>query len=118
MFPQGYVEAMFFTESGEPGDALDGCVFDDLSPEALAQIQVDCTAFVGRAFEMLAEAYYADPEYNLACAGRDFWFTRNGHGVGFRDRGLPESVSQPLDTLAQTFGEVQPYKGDDGKIYF
>lgn len=117
-FTRGYIEAMFFPRASDPDDELHGCTFDDLSPEALAQIQTDCTGFVGLASEVLANACRADPAYDLTRAGGDFWYTRNGHGVGFWDRGLPESVSQPLDTLAQTFGEVWPYRGDDGKVYF
>lgn len=88
-FTQGYIEAMFFTGASDPDDELHGCTFDGLSPEALAQIQTDCTGFVGLASEVLANARRADPAYDLTRAGGDFWYTRNGHGVGFWDRGCP-----------------------------
>lgn len=47
--------------------------------------------------------------------GHDFTLTRNGHGVGFWDRGLGE-VGDALTDLCETFGEVSAYVGDDGKI--
>lgn len=94
-FAQGYIEAMFFTEC-EPGtdadshdpetqSALHGeCGFADLAPEALAHIVAQCAAFQRDSAPLLEKAVVRD--YDSAQAGRDFWFTRNGHGVGFWDR--------------------------------
>lgn len=47
--------------------------------------------------------------------GHDFTLTRNGHGVGFWDRGLGE-VGDKLTALCKPFGEVSAYVGDDNKI--
>lgn len=49
-----------------------------------------------------------EPEsYDLAQAGRDFWFSRNGHGVGFWSREeIPEAERDALDAAARAAGEV------------
>lgn len=155
-FAQGYIEALFFTEEeslaeqcGEDGgaapysqSAVKG--FSDLAPCALASIIADCEAFQRDNATTLAEAYTRD--YDAEQAGRDYWFTRNGHGVGFWDRKELEpqgeeweALQRPLDTwspaesalharlkaeslgerlsAACRYSEVSPYLGDDGKVY-
>ncbi len=47
---------------------------------------------------------------------QDFWYTRNGHGVGFWDRGLGK-VGDDLSTLARNEHGRDLYLGDDGLIY-
>ena len=102
---QGYVEALFFTSEDELGTAA----FSDLAPRTLARIIRDCTAFRAAAGPLI------DGEEERA--GRDFWFTRNGHGVGFWEAGRwPEPAADTLDRLARV-GGVDAYLGDDGKVY-
>ena len=106
-FVQGYIEALFFTEN-EPGTSREERVtsrgkirrswearisegaskdipgdygFSDLAPETLLQIIKDCEAFQQTAKAPLERAY--DLDYSEEQAGRDFWYTRNSHGVGF-----------------------------------
>lgn len=170
-FTQGYIEALFFTEeeslraemrahslaadgltpdddeSDESAAAFESLYpvgFSDLAPEALARIIADCEAFQRDNAATLAEAYARD--YDAAQAGRDYWFTRNGHGVGFCDRDALEpqgdawdALQRPLDTWsaeeralharlkAESLGErlnaacryqeVSAYLGDDGKVH-
>ena len=166
-FTQGYVEALFFTSeerlceesNGDrhmPDVAFDAATmesrflggdsfgFSDLAPEALASIIADCAAFQRDNAALLAEAYARD--YDATQAGRDYWFTRNGHGVGFWDREALkpqgddwDALRRPLDTWspaesalhaklkAESLGErlsaacrhdsVDAYLGDDGKVY-
>ena len=116
-FAQGYVEAMFFTETGHMEDEdCEDATFDDLSPEALATIASDCAAFQSANRALLEEAY--GREYTEEQAGRDYWFTRNGHGVGFWDRrelregGLGDKLSAACRCDAVTL-----YMGDDGLLY-
>lgn len=115
-FVSGYIEAMYFTEGGPDGE---GPEFDaaELSPEACETIARDCEAFNTVAGQILAIAYKFN--YDSEQAGRDFWFTRNGHGVGFWDR--PElqycNVGETLTALAHAMIEASAYVGDDGMIY-
>lgn len=134
-FVQGYIEAMFFTnascipmvefhteesqhrvrEGQADGDLPQDAGFLDLHPDALAEIERDCAAFITKAEKPLADAYEAGTRvrgcpqnYGESDAGRDFWFTRNGHGVGFWDRELGETGDQ-LSAIAEKFGEVNPW---------
>lgn len=116
--------------------AADGCLpgdagFDDLSPGALAAIMRDCAAFKAKAADLLQVAYDCPapdqpgfdelrtcPDYDETQAGRDFWFTRNGHGVGFWDRGLGQ-VGADLTALCgwrTDFPESDPY-WQAGKVH-
>jgi hypothetical protein len=152
-FTQGYIEALFFTSEGpgvstrefktkvyqkrlEEGQAdgqLPGDVgFPDLAPETLARIVADCKGFQERNAALLQEAYDTD-DYEAEQAGRDFWFTRNGHGVGYWDRkalevngigdrlsaccGWRSNTDREADPTALYFGEIDAYFGDDDKVY-
>jgi hypothetical protein len=81
---------------------------EDISPEALASIAEDCSAFQESAADMLDQ--WSDEQ-----AGHDFWLTRNGHGAGFWDRGLPHGDA--LSDIARSYGECDLYIGDDGSLY-
>lgn len=134
-FIRGYIEAMFFTEEC-PGVTIeefhtaefqkdmeagraDGNIpgeagFNNLAKDSLIDIIQQCTDFQVLAAADLALAY--EGEYDAEQAGRDFWLTRNGHGVGFWDRGLGD-VGDRLSKSAKTFGEVYVEFGDDDKVY-
>jgi hypothetical protein len=115
-FVQGYIEAMFFTDTGyaENGD-LEHATVEELAPEFKDRIEADCAAFVQQADALLRKACAEHP-YEMVQAGRDFWFTRCGHGVGFWDRGLGD-VGDKLSDACKQFGNVDIYRGDDGLIY-
>jgi len=132
-FTQGYIEALFFTDNAPgvtteewqatedhregsfPGDAG----FADLAPEALVAIVADCKRFQERHALVLAEAY-AREDYESEQAGRDFWYTRNGHGVGFWEREQLKGevdLGESLTLTANAYRETDSYLGDDGKVY-
>jgi hypothetical protein len=92
-FTRGYIEAAFFTETGnlENGD-LEQADTSEIAPSALAAIIADCSAWHAKAAKLLALAYDCD-DYEAEQAGRDYWFMRNGHGVGFWDR---RQLEKPL----------------------
>jgi hypothetical protein len=132
-FTQGYVEALFFTSTGDDGEAF-GEGFADLAPETLARIIADCAAFQKKNVvalaccqmtederEELAEHGHGpgwDNENKTATElGRDFWYTRNGHGCGFWDGDWPEPYATILTDAAKSFDEVDAYLGDDGRVY-
>lgn len=113
-FTQGYIEAAFFTSTGT-GD------FDEIAPESLAKVIADCAAFQVQHAALLDSVYgqqgkYEKTPYDANRAGNDYWYTRNGHGTGFWDRGLGE----PGDQLAAAarYHEVNLVRGDDDQIYF
>lgn len=130
-FTQGYIEALFFTESA-PGvtteewqateDHDEGSIpgdvgFSDLAPDALASIIEDCAAFQRDNATALSDAFEADSDCDDSQAGHDFWLTRCGHGAGFWDGDWPEPMADQLDAAAKAFGNVDSYLGDDGKVY-
>jgi hypothetical protein len=145
-FTRGYIEALFFTETSSipmvdwhseesqhrvhEGQA-DGSIpadagFSDLHPDSIARIMRDCEAFQTRAAVLLAEAYKR-PDYSAEQAGRDYWYTRNGHGVGFWDRepleanGLGDNLSELAgdDGVDVSFSEVEEVDSpsDYGFVY-
>ena len=139
-FTQGYIQALFFTEES-PGVSTEeweaGCEqgnlgslpgdvgFLDLAPEALQAIIADCKAFQEVNAALLAEAYDR-PGYDEERAGMDFWYTRNGHGVGYWDRkeleagDLGDRLSERCGWRNKTkpyFGEVYACFGDDRKVH-
>lgn len=122
-FTQGYVTAMFFTDTGdaENGD-LESASFAELAPTTLEKIISDCACFQldnGTAMESAYAAVDGVSGWNIddEKAGRDFWYNRNGHGCGFWDGDWPEPFATALDKAAKQFGQIDLYRGDDGKIY-
>lgn len=124
-FTRAYIECALFTSivSYEEKDERYGDPFDqhytiaDLSDEAKARAISDCADFRKLAADLLAQYTWKSRSYSVdQCAGHDFWYTRNGHGVGFWDRGLGK-LGQDLSAAAKTYGETSLYLGDDGKIY-
>lgn len=111
-FVNGYLEALAFTlpEDEEYESAM-------YSPELRKDCDAECREFIKIAEKLLGEAFEYDGSYSHIQAGRDFWFTRNGDGVGFWDRNLGE-VGDKLTELTQNkYDPVDAYVGDDGLFY-
>lgn len=96
-------------DDGEPLDSVYS--IDDISAQAVKQMQADIDAFVESNEELLRESGMSDEQI-----GHDFWLTRNGHGSGFWDRGLG-SIGVALTKASKPFGSSNLYVGDDGLIY-
>lgn len=121
-FAQGYVEAMFFT-NGDTGDERENLLNElgtaRLTAKAVASIDADCEKFLALSMGAFTVREWLDDEtslrdYDEAQAGRDFWFTRQGHGVGFWDREqLTKEDGDKLSDLARKFGEayVETWRG-------
>ena len=124
-FVLGFLEALFFAETspawdssewfsdecraaqdeGRADGSLPGDVgYDDLHPGALAAIRADCEAWQAENATALAAAYATG--YTPEQAGRDYYFTRNGHGVGFWCR---EELGDLGDTLTDACGRSEVY---------
>ncbi len=131
-FVFGFIEAMFFTENepgvsavdwfkpknlkareaGTQGGQIPGDVgYCDLHPDALKEIRAFCEDKRAKMADLLELACARD--YDEAQAGRDLWFTYNGHGVGYWDRkeleadGLGDALTKRCGR-----GECHPFFGD------
>ena len=119
-FTASYLEAMLWSSTDEStedgGNPMDeNYTFEDIASEAVEQAADDCEKFEVENAELLdqvSEEFNVDDDLH----GHDFWLTRNGHGVGFWDRGYGD-LGDKLADAAVAFGEKYPYVGDDGKIY-
>jgi len=114
-FERQYIESALWSsmdestpDGGEPMDK--NYDIGDLSPEAVQKVKQDCQKF-------RATANFPE-EYDETTAAHDFWLTRNRHGAGFWDGDWPEPYATELTELSESFGEVNLYVGDDGKLYF
>lgn len=124
-FTQGYIEAMFFTSINE--EDLQHANVSELAPVAWAGIARECNEWQYAWATSLALAYQQDG-YDEEAAGRDYWYTRNGHGVGFWTRDQltkivvgkrnETNLGDVLSERARVMGERSIYRGDDGLIYY
>ena len=115
-FTQGYVEAAFFTDSNDPDDSqekLEFASFDQLDSETITTMVADCARF--RA--VLPNAARSEISERQSEAGRDFWYTRNRHGVGYWDGDYPEIAAKQLEQESKRFREIRLVRGDNGEIY-
>src|SRR5215207_3567034 len=85
-FAQGYVECLFFTSTGHPGEDLGDVTVAQLAPETVEKIIRDCGSFQRRCKALLTKAcsmsektFRSAVPYTPKRAGHDFWYTRNGH---------------------------------------
>lgn len=74
-FLSGYLEAADFADTPEEYTE-EGLLFNEESKE---WAEKDCKAFLDVNHELI-------PADAFEQAGRDFWYTRKGHGVGFWDK--------------------------------
>ena len=113
-FTTAYIEAALWSSTDESDDSGghpldDNYGIENLSPETLASILNDCTAF--------QRDHANDIGDELERAGHDFWLTRNGHGAGFWDGDWPDDVGQRLTEASDVYGSVDLYIGDNDLIY-
>ena len=113
VFARDYMLAALFTTDPDPGQGEyaehDDWTIDNIAPEAYDAMVKDCLSFM--------DACWDDIHLDLAHAGRDFWYTRNGHGCGFWDGDWPEAIGGRLTYACKAYGEQDLYLGDDGRLY-
>lgn len=130
-FTSGYIDAMLFAETdfsdesgGEPLDR--NYSVDDFDLDSLKKIVVDCENFQEQNIDDImqvpdwkgrADSSGRDSYSGLESAGHDFYFTRQGHGTGFWDRGYDKDLMSRLTKASKSFGEMYVYVGDDNKLY-
>ncbi len=120
---RGYLEAALWSSGGTKPDGKEVENLDDeysvkdIDQTSIDLAKADLTKFIDRAEQAdVLDAYLT--LHDWYAFGHDFWLTRNGHGVGFWDRdGIDDEVGKKLTSLAEEFGGLTPYIGDDEKIY-
>lgn len=121
-FVRGYITAALWSETDGNNEPLDANYDQhDFDSDALKSMREDCERFIRENetdLDQLPENYGGrSAEYTVGeLAGHDFWLTRNGHGVGFWDRGLGE-LGERLTDASHKFGESYLEVGDDNKIH-
>lgn len=108
-FMRGYFEAALWSSLDDDDLPMDGRYsVSDFSVKAIMEMIHDCKEFQQDNASLLAQAY-EDPRYDEARAGFDFWLTRNRHGAGFWDRGLPYLVWRELTDATRAYGSADLY---------
>ena len=114
-FTQAYIEALWFTAPALEDDSdnwQQEYDKDDLDLDSLKKIVEDCQDFQSGNEELMEQAFEAD--MNEAERGHNFALSRNRHGTGFWDRGLPEELGQALHEAAVAFGTQDIMRGKNG----
>lgn len=121
-FLLGYQLSLLWSTSGSyKGQDLESLEGRPLSGEMARATADDCMAFylANKSDIQEAAAHYGasnDPT-GFEPAGHDFWLTRAGHGAGYWDGGLPKALGDRLTAASEKVGSVDPYVGNDGKVY-
>lgn len=117
-FTLAYIVCALWSSCDDNGEPLDSNYsIDDIEPESLELIIEECKEFQFSWANTLNEycELYQHSEYTgMSLAGHDYWLTRNGHGVGFWDRGIGE-VGDIL-TKACQYQERHLFVNDSGKL--
>jgi len=116
-FFAGYIEALYFANSATNcnGETVEYITGVDMTEDALDECRQDCAQFLELAGAKVDLAIAGSDEYTHTMAGRDFWFSRQGHGVGFWDRGLG-LLGDDLHKVAELFGEKHLYINERGLL--
>lgn len=80
---------------------------DDFTPDAAREVEEDLHGFVTSCLGERPDCF-AWTDGDPGQVGHDFILTRNGHGVGFWDRGLGE-LGDWLTAMAEPFGTQDAY---------
>lgn len=106
-FLRGYIDTALFTTDPNPSGRADE-LWPSLPDWFIDKSKADCARFTTLHATLLAKA--GNDEQN----GADFWYTRNGHGVGFWDRDYEEEIADALSSASEAFGEVYLMPEDFG----
>lgn len=111
-FFTAYLECALWSSNDDNDEPLDANYgIDDIDETTKAELAYDCINFL-----QLVGYYITKSGLGVEYAGHNFWLTRNGHGTGFWDR-TGHDYHRELAKVADNFGEVWLYVGDDGMIY-
>jgi len=112
-----YIETALWATTDDSDTPLDkNYSSTDLADGEFDKLQELVTQFISHAQVSPIVQQWDRQQYLQAM--HDLFLTRNGHGAGFWDGDWPEAEGKILRAAAKSFGESQPYIGDDGLIYF
>lgn len=107
---RGYIEAALWADLFDSeGNTLDEYTYTDVEPKSRNTAEAICASFLVDTVE-IDTSEWTDEEL-----GRDLWFTSQGHGTGFWDRG--REAGQLLTDIARRYMARDIYAGDDGEVY-
>lgn len=89
---------------------------EDVDVDSKISAYLDIKTFIQKAGDEAVKE--AIEKRGLFQFGMDFWLTRNGHGVGFWDRGYSDENQKKLVQAAEDMRSKNLYVGDDLKLYF
>ena len=111
-FRDGYIDAMVWANVCPAKDGIeteaDG---SELSDQAVKILTDQADDFLDETTVPLIERACEVEGYDYGHAGHDFALTRNHHGAGFWDRGLPDTVGEDLTEIAHGYGDAYIFAG-------
>ena len=112
---EDYLGSALWSSNDDEDEPLDtNYSIRDIAKSTINAAKKDLAKFWKQAGDLLK----GEDEAQIA---HDFWLTRNGHGAGFWDRKYNNdedgTKGDKLTKIAEKFGEINLYVGDDGKIY-
>ena len=102
-FAKGYLEAALFLGIGYCDESaaiveINGLGLNNMRMDLLEGMASDAIRFQRDNAKALS-VVCSDIDYDMIQAGRDFWFTRNGHVVGYWDRVIDPDISGGIEAL-------------------
>lgn len=120
-FTEAYIQAILFTETEKGHSSFTLAEAEDkIDPEALAYIKALCLVFWQRnGCYIMTDActYGGGHKDKVVRAAHYFWYTANGHGVGFWDGEWEGPYYERLIRESEAYGRLNVTIGEDGKIY-
>ena len=113
LFMRWYLSAAIFTGRHYPDpEDIDSTVpmdkfysVADIPTDIVDAVKTDCLDFIEAAGDLISE----DPE----SAGRDFHYTRNGHGAGFWDGDWGDAGDE-LSEMSKVYGTAELHSDAEG----
>lgn len=111
-FLNHYAIAALWSSTDEGGEPLDlNYRVTDIAPETILAMRADCADFL-----FVNRRLIRASGQSIEQTAHDFWLTHNRHGAGFWDRCLGV-IGEQLSEAAQSYGGIDLYAGDDGKVH-
>ena len=116
----GYLQCALFTGTFNDGEPMDYThKIGDFEDSAIEYATRECALFVQSNLEDVS-ALLGSTEYGLVdneSIGMDLWYTQNGHGVGFWDRGYGE-LGERLSAYCRTIPERSVFCPDEDEYEY